>query len=110
MTAEAWEPRQIATEREAVGPRPLPHLRREDRGLPWIGNIFDYQRDPVGLYRRHWERYGPGAPSYLLGKTTVMRLGPDACGEALQNKDKAFANEPAWSRLVGPFFHRGLML
>ncbi|MEV0900654.1 cytochrome P450 [Actinoplanes sp. NPDC049802] len=88
----------------------IPTLRREDRGLPWIGNLFAYQRDPVRLYRRHWEHYGPVAPSYLLGRRSVMLLGPDACGEALQNRDKAFANGPAWSRLVGPFFHRGLML
>src|SRR5689334_13539818 len=88
----------------------LPVLRREDRGLPWFGDIFAYQRDPLKLYRRQWEHYGPVAPSYLLGQRTVLLLGPDACGEALQNKDKAFANEPAWSQLVGPFFHRGLML
>ncbi|MEU8242463.1 cytochrome P450 [Actinoplanes missouriensis] len=92
------EPHQIAT------------LRRADRGLPWVGGFFDYQRDPVRLYRRHYNNYGPVAPSYMLGRTSVMLLGPDACGEALQNRDKAFANEPAWSQLVGPFFHGGLML
>ncbi|MEU7870417.1 cytochrome P450 [Dactylosporangium sp. NPDC049140] len=103
MTARPTEP-------PTAGPRPLAELRREDRGLPWLGQIFDYQRDPIRLYRRHWEHYGPVAPSYLLGQDTVLLLGPDACGEALQNRDKAFANEPAWSQLVGPFFHRGLML
>ncbi|MEU4690837.1 cytochrome P450 [Actinoplanes sp. NPDC023714] len=92
------------------GTRRVAPLRREDRGLPWIGAFFDYQRDPVRLYRRHWEHYGPVAPAYMLGRNTVMLLGPDACGEALQNRDKAFANEPAWSQLVGPFFHGGLML
>ncbi|GAA3454987.1 cytochrome P450 [Dactylosporangium matsuzakiense] len=89
---------------------PLPDLRRADRGLPWLGQVFEHQRDPLPLYRRHWERYGPVAPTYLLGNRAVMLLGPDACGAALQNGDKAFANEPAWSQLVGPFFHRGLML
>jgi cytochrome P450 len=95
---------------ETLQLRDLPDLRRDDRGLPWIGQILAYQRDPVGLYRRHWEHYGPVAPSHMLGKKTAMLLGPDACGEALQNRDKAFANGPAWSQLVGPFFHRGLML
>jgi cytochrome P450 len=98
MTAGTREMRQIAD------------LHRDDRGLPWIGNLFNYQRDPVGFYRRHWERYGPVAPSYNLGRRSVMLIGPDACGEVLQNRDKAFANEPGWSQLVGPFFHRGLML
>ncbi|WP_030439101.1 cytochrome P450 [Actinoplanes subtropicus] len=95
---------------ETLHTRPLPELRRDDRGVPWVGQLFAYQRDPVGLYRRQWERYGPVAPSYLLGKKAAMLLGPDACGEALQNRDKAFANGPAWSQLVGPFFHGGLML
>ena len=39
-----------------------------------------------------------------------MLLGPDAVEQGLRNKDKAFANQPAWTRLVGPFFGGGLML
>lgn len=101
MTARSADPHRTTA---------LPALRREDRGLPWFGDIFTYQRDPLTLYQQRWQRYGPVAPSRLLGKDTVLLLGPDACGEALQNKDKAFANEPAWSQLVGPFFRRGLML
>jgi cytochrome P450 len=93
-----------------AGAREIPDLLHSDRGLPWIGELLAYKRDPLGLYRRHWARYGPVAPAHMLGRDTVMLLGPDACGEALQNRDKAFANEPAWSQLVGPFFHRGLML
>ncbi|MHB9757007.1 cytochrome P450 [Streptomyces sp. BYX5S] len=95
---------------EGLEVRAVPAQRRDDRGLPWIGQLFEYAKDPVALYRRGYERYGPVAPFHVLGKTSVMLLGPDACGEALLNKDKAFANEPAWARLVGPFFHRGLML
>ncbi|WP_433364374.1 cytochrome P450 [Actinoplanes sp. CA-142083] len=95
---------------ETLQARHVPPLRRDDRGVPWIGQIFAYQKDPIRLYRRKWEHYGPVAPSHMLGKNTVILLGPDACGEALQNRDKAFANEPAWSQLVGPFFHGGLML
>ncbi|GAB3451765.1 cytochrome P450 [Actinophytocola sediminis] len=95
---------------ETLEPRPLPTLRRDDRGLPYVGKLLEYAKDPVGLYQRHWERYGPVAPFASIGTRAAMLLGPDAVGEALQNKDKAFANEPAWSQLVGPFFNRGLML
>ncbi|SHN48154.1 cytochrome P450 [Cryptosporangium aurantiacum] len=102
MTAEAMESPETT--------RPLPSLHREDRGYPWLGQLFEYSKDPVRLLRSKWDRYGPVAPFYVLGKTSVMLLGPDACGEALQNRDKAFANGPAWSQLVGPFFTRGLML
>lgn len=88
----------------------LPALRRGDRGVPVLGSFFDYLRDPVALMRRQHDHYGPVAPLHQLGGTWVMLLGPDACGTALRNADKAFANGPAWTYLVGPFFRRGLML
>ena len=47
--------------------------------------------------------------SMVGGDPWVMLLGPDACEAALRNADKAFANGPAWTFLVGPFFGRGLM-
>ncbi|KAJ1682996.1 hypothetical protein LUZ63_021776 [Rhynchospora breviuscula] len=90
--------------------RDLPPVRREDRGLPVLGRMLDYARDPVGLFASQWEHYGPVSPLRLPGRRAVMLLGPDACGAALQNRDKAFANGPAWTELVGPFFRRGLML
>lgn len=105
MAAEALNPRGI----EPV-PRPVPRSRRDDRGLPYLGQVLAYAKDPDALFQRHWEHYGEVAPFRSIGKTAVLLLGPDACGEALQNKDKAFANGPAWSQLVGPFFTRGLML
>jgi cytochrome P450 len=90
--------------------RELPAVRRDDRGLPVLGRALDYARDPVALFRRQWEHYGPVAPLPILGDRWVMLLGPDACQAALTNRDKAFANGPAWTHLVGPFFRRGLML
>lgn len=78
--------------------------------MPYIGRIFDYARDPVELFRQQHEHYGAVAPMRNLGRTVVMLLGPDACEVAFRNADKAFANGPAWSDLVGPFFRRGLML
>ncbi|WP_067679773.1 cytochrome P450 [Nocardia miyunensis] len=89
---------------------PIPTLRREDRGLPVIGTLLEYAKDPQSVFQREWDHYGPVAPMYSLGRTSALLLGADACGAALTNKDGALANEPAWSRLVGPFFHGGLML
>ncbi|WP_170867078.1 cytochrome P450 [Nocardioides lianchengensis] len=90
--------------------RALPAVRREDRGLPVLGRHLDYARDPMALFRGLAEEYGAVAPMRMLGRTAVVLLGPDACQVALTNRDKAFANGPAWSELVGPFFRRGLML
>lgn len=58
----------------------------------------------------HYERFGPVSHMYFIGKRWTVLLGPDACGEALRNPDKAFANKPGWGELVGPFFDGGLML
>ncbi|MGZ5402963.1 MAG: cytochrome P450 [Aeromicrobium sp.] len=79
-------------------------------GLPLIGHTLEYIRDPQALFQKHWDAYGPVSTIGMLGKPWVMLLGPDACEAALRNADKAFANEPGWSFLVGPFFGRGLML
>ena len=91
-------------------PREVPELRRIDRGLPVLGRALSYARDPMALFEKQWRQYGPVAPLRILGDTWVMLLGPDACEAAFKNKDKAFANGPAWTHLVGPFFDRGLML
>ncbi|WP_435771989.1 cytochrome P450 [Nocardioides sp. SYSU DS0651] len=90
--------------------RPMPRVQPADRGLPFLGRVTAYAKDPVGLMRHQWETYGPVSPFPFLGQTFVMLLGPDAVEEALRNGDKAFANGPAWGQLVGPFFNRGLML
>ncbi|MGB0100798.1 MAG: cytochrome P450 [Nocardioides sp.] len=80
------------------------------RGLPIIGRGLEYARDPIALFHRQWEDYGPVSPMSMVGgEPWVMLLGPDACEVALRNADKAFANGPAWTFLVGPFFGRGLM-
>ncbi len=90
--------------------RDLPAVRRDHRGKPVLGRALEYARDPMTLFRRQWDDYGPVAPIRMMNDTWVMLLGPDACETALRNKDKAFANAPAWTLLVGPFFERGLML
>jgi cytochrome P450 len=91
--------------------RPAPAIRPEDRGLPIVGRVLEFAADPVALMRKQWETYGEVAPLRgVMGEVGMMLLGPDACEAALRNTDKAFANEPAWSKIVGPFFNGGLML
>ncbi len=94
----------------ATDPRPIPALLKADRGRPFVGRLLDYVADPVVLMHRHWTTYGPVSKLPVFGSDAVLLLGPDACETVFRNKDKAFANGPAWTRLVGPFFRRGLML
>lgn len=91
---------------EGSGLDPVPG----DAGPPIVGYLREYVRDPATLWRRRYEQYGPVSWFRGVNTKTVSLLGPDACGVALTNKDKAFANGPGWRRLVGPFFDRGLML
>ncbi|MGZ4451866.1 MAG: cytochrome P450 [Nocardioides sp.] len=117
MTMEAVQPtesrpedrpsgRRRATPAEDV--RDLPTLLPTDKGLPFLGRAFDYAKDPDALMRHQWETYGPVSPFNALNEMRVMVLGPDAIAEVFANKDRAFAN--GWEKIVGPFFHRGLML
>lgn len=94
--------------RSSSNPVSRPALCR--RGLPLVGSTLAYVRDPMRMMREQYDGFGPVSEVGFLGSRWTVLLGPDACGAALQNADKAFANGPGWGRLVGPFFDRGLML
>ncbi|WP_242885216.1 cytochrome P450 [Actinomadura litoris] len=79
-------------------------------GIPYIGNTFQVMRRPFHHARRRYEEFGPVAWGWLLGQRTVTVQGPEAAEVVLVNRDKAFANGPAWSYFIGPFFARGMML
>ncbi|KAB2343388.1 cytochrome P450 [Actinomadura rudentiformis] len=79
-------------------------------GLPYIGNTLKVMRDPFGFARMRYEQFGPVTWGWLLGQRIVTAQGPEAAEAVLVNRDKAFANGPAWSYFIGPFFHRGIML
>ncbi|MCW2838017.1 MAG: cytochrome [Marmoricola sp.] len=94
--------------REAPVAAARPAPRR--RGLPIVGATLDYVRDPLRMMRAQYDGFGPVSEIDFIGGRWTVLLGPDACGEGLQNADKAFASGPGWGSLVGPFFDRGLML
>ncbi|MFC4905886.1 cytochrome P450 [Actinomadura gamaensis] len=79
-------------------------------GLPYVGNTLAVMRRPFDVSRDRYARFGPVSWSWLLGQRTVTVQGPEAAEVVLVNRDKAFANGPAWSFFIGPFFTRGIML
>ena len=81
-----------------------------DPGPPVIGYSLAYMGDPLVFARRRYDHYGPVSWSRAFGIRLVSVLGPEAAGEVLLNRDKAFANGPGWEYFIGPFFERGLML
>jgi cytochrome P450 len=54
--------------------------------------------------------YGEVARLHIFGTTLYTAYGLDAAEQVLVNRDRVFANGPAWSHFIGPFFRRGLML
>jgi cytochrome P450 len=79
-------------------------------GYPLVGTTFQLMWDPWKLTTRHRQQYGPISWSKILFKPMVIAQGPEAAETVLVNRDKAFANGPAWSYFIGPFFNRGIML
>lgn len=68
------------------------------------------RRDPFKFSADRERKYGGVSGMNALGITTVTCSGPEAANQILMNKDRAFANAPAWTYLIGPFFNRGIML
>jgi cytochrome P450 len=54
--------------------------------------------------------YGDVLKLNVFGTTLYAAYGLDAAEQVLINRDRIFANGPAWSHFIGPFFRRGLML
>ncbi|MEH3157392.1 MAG: cytochrome P450, partial [Gordonia paraffinivorans] len=75
-----------------------------------IAAVMQMRRDPFAFHRKRLARYGRVSGHHLFGREWILASGPDATEQILMNKDKAFANGPAWTYLIGPFFNRGVML
>ncbi|GAA2548198.1 cytochrome P450 [Mycolicibacterium diernhoferi] len=79
-------------------------------GFPVLGHILDTIADPLDFARRRYDRYGPVSWAGGIGFRVVQLLGPEALETVWINKDKAFSSTRGWAPVIGPFFHRGIML
>lgn len=76
-----------------------------------ILEIMSMRRDPFAFADRRRARFGNVSGLDAFGVRMVVTGDPPrAAQEILMNKDRAFANGPAWSYFIGPFFNRGVML
>jgi len=80
-----------------------------DDGLPLIGYSYRFASGRLTASHSWWERFGPVSHTRAFGTTWINVEGPDACGAVLQDRDRVF-DASGWAYLIGPFFHRGLML
>lgn len=72
--------------------------------------ILRMRRDPFAFARAQQAEFGNISFINAFGQQMVTCRGPVAADQILMNKQKAFANGPAWSFFIGPFFNRGVML
>lgn len=72
--------------------------------------IMRMRRDPFRYSDERLAQFGPTSALNAFGIKLVTASGARAAEQILMNKDKAFANGPAWSFFIGPFFNRGVML
>lgn len=72
--------------------------------------VLSMRRDPFAFARQRRAEYGDVFAINAFGLQMVTATGAAGASEILMNKDKAFANGPAWSYFIGPFFNRGIML
>src|SRR4051794_26575402 len=90
-------------------PTATPQLPPGERGLPFIGNSLKFASGRMTATHEWYEKYGPVSWTRSFGETWINVEGPDACGAVLQDRDRVF-DASGWTLLIGPFFHRGLML
>ncbi|HET6153775.1 MAG TPA: cytochrome P450 [Marmoricola sp.] len=84
---------------------------QEPRGpKPGIFYILKMRRNPIGENDKVRAKYGEVIKINVFGTSMYACYGMDAAEQILINRDRVFANGPAWSHFIGPFFHRGLML
>ncbi|MFS0896619.1 cytochrome P450 [Mycolicibacterium litorale] len=79
-------------------------------GLPFIGHTLSALAEPLDFARRRYDRYGPVSWAGGVGFRVVALMGPDALEAAWINRDKVFSSTRGWAPVIGPFFHRGIML
>jgi cytochrome P450 len=80
-----------------------------DNGWPLFGHTLKFLFDFERFSQAYFARYGDIARVHILGMDFIAMCGPEANQLVLQNRDDLFRSA-AWERLIGPFFHRGLML
>lgn len=73
-------------------------------------HLLRLRKDPIGYNDVLRQQYGDVIRLDVFGTTLYAAYGLDAAEQVLVNRDRTFANGPAWSHFIGPFFRRGLML
>ena len=75
----------------------------------WYQLVRSSLNRSAATHRRR-ERFGDISYTKFFGRICVLPTTPQAAEQVIMNKEKAFANGPAWDFLIGMAFKRGLLL
>jgi cytochrome P450 len=75
-----------------------------------VVHLLRLRRQPIAHNDHLRATYGEVLKLNVFGTTLHACYGLDAAEQVLINRNRDFANGPAWSHFIGPFFNRGLML
>ncbi|OUS04678.1 hypothetical protein A9Q81_06030 [Gammaproteobacteria bacterium 42_54_T18] len=75
-----------------------------DQGFPFIGHLLQIFSDPLKFAEDRAERFGKMSRIRLLGKNSIMMLGPDANEFVTMDKDKIFSSTAAYEPFIGKLF------
>lgn len=79
-------------------------------GIPGLGHAIESIADPLKFARERYRRFGSVYWTGAVGFRVVSVVSPDALHEVWLDRNKVFSSEAGWTPVIGPFFHRGLML
>ncbi len=85
----------------------LKDVRGPVLGLP---HLLQLRYNPIRHNAFLRNAYGEIFRLNVFGVRMYVTAGADTAEQVLVNRDRTFANGPAWSHFIGPFFHRGIML
>ena len=80
------------------------------RGFPILGETGDWARDPLKFARDRAVRYGQVWRTHLMGRPTIVMLGPEANRFILGTHMHLFSSRLGWSKTITSLIGDGLSL
>lgn len=78
-------------------------------GLPYIGEAVELFRDRQLYYWNKYQRYGPVFKTQIIGRKTVVLVGPEANQVVLKDEAHKFSTKVGWS-FLSPILGDSLLL
>jgi cytochrome P450 len=100
-----FPPRKLADPPPGSGLKPV----MGDAGLPILGHMIEVMRGGPDYLMFLYRTRGPVVFGDSPILPSVAALGPDAAQVIYSNRNKDYSQQ-GWVPVIGPFFHRGLML